>query len=297
MSVFTKCIPDIGLRSRYDEIKQPVSNENKSQSQSELDIEDQSRVEIIIHEQNTIWHHLLCESSADRLLQIAQNKIGLTIGVVFVILYMIGLYTFDRLLFGIASLYYTIFILMFTLPGSLLYFGTLNVPICLSILKQSAFIFKIYNVILANICSVVWGYHNLTFDVISRPNWLSIYSIYFFINIVTAMMGCLVDGFKWSKLLKVIGPLLLAIYFTRSYFHWHYLECDTMFKFSLFGNEKDYLLTDVAANAVLNAALFFYGQSFYAFWYGDRASLLSATAILIWRKRGMMPQDLMIDDL
>ena len=77
----------------------------------------------------------------------------------------------------------------------------------------------------------------------------------------------------------------------------HYFECKTMLKFSLLGNEKDYLLTDVAANAVFNAAAFFYVQSFYAFWYGNEASVLSAIAILKWRRRPVNHKEFHIDDL
>ena len=113
-------------------------------------------------------------------------------------------------------------------------------------------------------------------------------------------MGFLLDGFKWSRSLKVLGPLLLAIYFSQSHFHWHYSECKTKLKFSLFGHENDYFLTDVAQNAVFNAAVFFYAQSFYAFWYGDRASVLSATAILKWQRRSLSLKnnsELQINDL
>eukprot|EP01083_Nonionella_stella_P077052 210212_1 len=260
-------------------------NKHNLRNTTTQSIEDQSRVEIIIDEQNTIWHHILPESYANKLLEIAQNKYGLGIGVLFVILYMIGLYIFDGGLFGMFSVYYSVIVLIPTLPGSILFFGTLNVPICLAILKSTTFIFKMYSVILANTMSVVWAYHNLSFDVISKTNWFIIYGFYFFINILTTAMGCLLDGFKWSKYLKIIGPLLLAIYFTQTTIYWHYLDCDTMLHFAPFGYRKDFVLTSVAQNAGFNAALFFYAQTFNAFWYGDRATMLSTTALLKWERK------------
>ena len=97
-------------------------------------------------------------------------------------------------------------------------------------------------------------------------------------------MGCLLDGFKWSKWLKRLGPTLLALYFSNSFQHWHFLDDDTMLKIKLWGYEKDFVLTTVAETAALNAALFFWAQAINAYRYDDRTTVLSTTLTINWKK-------------
>eukprot|EP01084_Bolivina_argentea_P014515 27127_1 len=133
-----------------------------SERQTIFDIESQSRLEITVEKQNTIWHSLLPkyfttgEKYATQILSTSQSNYGVGTGVILVLLYMIGLYTFDRELFGNISTVYSAIILTITLPASILYFGTLNRPICLCILRKFTFWFKMWNVVLCNTMSVVW---------------------------------------------------------------------------------------------------------------------------------------------
>eukprot|EP01084_Bolivina_argentea_P131915 232792_1 len=143
--------------------KQTMMNESEAIQRlhfdaNDIDIKKQS-FDYYIYENNTFWHKLLPIHTANIILSLARSKYGIIFTCVMCVMYMFGLYTFDTGLFenyNHFSTYYSIIILIIALPISILYLGTLNVQISVSIVKSFTFWFKIYNIFISNILSVVW---------------------------------------------------------------------------------------------------------------------------------------------
>ena len=250
-----------------------------------IDIDEQLNIPVKVHESKTIWHIFLSHRVADWILAEAQSSRGVCAGVILVVLYCIGLFTFDTDLLGWIAIIYSCVILLFAVPGVVLYFGTLNSQICIGMLKQFPFWYKMYNVLMSNIMEVIWAYDVVEFNLISRQAWFTIYGLYFFVNIVATSMGCLLDGFKWPKALRIGGPLLLSAYFMWGAFYWHYINDDnTTIKINLFGPfKKDFLLSYVAASADFSASVFLFSQAMCVVIWPKQASVLQATVTVNWK--------------
>lgn len=276
------------VKARNNVVQSSINNIDSYQlsEHSVIDIDEQINLDIKVHETRTIWHSLLSRSRANYILREAQSKRGVTIGVFLVLAYCVGLFTFDTDLLGWFGIIYSCFILLLAVPGVVLYFGTLNRQICIAVLKNFNFWYKMYNVLLSNIMEVIWAWNNVEFIRISRATWFTIYGFYFFVNIVATSMGCLLDGFKWKKALRISGPLLLSGYFLWGAIYWHFLNTDgTIIRIALFGPfKKDFLLSYIAANADINASIFFFWQGICALFWEDQASVLEATVTINWDK-------------
>ena len=125
--------------------------EHRRSDRVQIDIDDQTDIEIIVHAEKTVWHRLISRYHADSIQSAAQC--GVYIGVLLMTLYCFCLHSFDRGDFGWISVIYSIVILLITVPGSIAYFGTINAGICYALIFNNTFWFKISNVIICNCIS------------------------------------------------------------------------------------------------------------------------------------------------
>lgn len=291
----SKSVSDTELRAHLARRNQTgndsvESGRNPGIDRIQIDIDEQVSIDVKVHPEKTVWHKCPCKSRfccpkkrADAIQTGAQSWWGVTIGVVLVFVYMVSLYTYDRGDFGMISVYYSIGLLFITVPGSIIYFGTINAAICWAIMKKWSFLFKMSNVIICNIMSVIWAYHNVNFDIISPKYWFTIYAFYFIVNVITSGMGALLDGFKWNWWLRVLGPFLLFGYFLNSTIYWHYRShAKTKIDFHVSSYEQGYLISNIAASSAANAAAFYFQQAVCAAFWPKQATVLEAQVTIKW---------------
>lgn len=246
--------------------------------------DDPSVVNICIthHEKGTIFHHILSEKNADWIFAQVQSRTGGIIGFISVLIHCVSINFYSDNLSWFLIIF-KICELALTAPASVMYFGTMNLEICIKILRQFTFWFKMYNVLIVNAMSAIWAYDHLEFELISKTMWFCIYGLYIFVNVMCTAMGCLLDCFKWPAILKIGCPLLAALRFGCNMFWWYYrADPSPAIEVQAFGYDRQFFVRLVGFNAALNVAIFFLFQFVSAVRHIDRASVLRVNVAIKW---------------
>ena len=276
-SELIECTPAIELQNKH-----PIDQSNSLLTQHlifSIDDDDSSIVNICVthHEKGTIFHRILSEKHADWIVPPVQSQKAGIIGFVLALMHCLPVAFFSNNVSWFAIIF-RIFESSLTVPASILYFGTMNQEICIKILKQFTFWFKMFNVLIVNAMKIIWANDHLEFALISKTTWFCTFGVYVYINLMGTTMICLVDCFKWPGILKIGVPLLIALQFGYDMFWW-YGRAEPS---PAIEDMRHFAVRLVAFCASFNAAVFFLSQFVSAARHCDRASVLRVNAVIKW---------------